>query len=104
MSDASWRFSWFISSSYSKSEMARRPLTIALAPRSRAKSTTRFLNSSILTLLRCPVASSTNRARSSPENNGLLLRTDASTTPTISTSNIAAARVMTSTWPRVIGS
>ena len=32
MSGAWRRLSWFISSSYSKSEIARRPLTIALAP------------------------------------------------------------------------
>ena len=32
MSGASLRLSWFISNSYSKSEIARRPLTIAVAP------------------------------------------------------------------------
>src|SRR5919106_1072456 len=42
MSAASLRFSWFISNSYSKSEIARRPLTIAVAPHSRANSTRRF--------------------------------------------------------------
>ena len=40
MSGAILRFSWFISNSYSKSEIARRPFTIAFAPCSRAKSTT----------------------------------------------------------------
>ena len=37
---------WTISSSYSKSEIARRPLTIARAPTLRAKSTTRVSNGS----------------------------------------------------------
>src|SRR5918994_3723662 len=104
MSDASWRLSWFISSSYSKSEIARRPLTIALAPRSRANSTTRLENGSTRTFPRCDVAVSMKPIRSSAVKSDLLLRTDALTTATISSSNICEARVMTSTWPCVIGS
>ena len=96
--------SWFISNSYSKSEMARRPLTIALAPFSRAKSTMSLSNVSTRTLGRCDVASSMKAQRSSAENSDLLLRTDALTTATISSSNMYEARVMTSTWPFVIGS
>ena len=42
ISGASLRLSWFISNSYSKSEMARRPLTTAVAPFSCAKSTSRL--------------------------------------------------------------
>ena len=45
-----------------------------------------------------------NSHRSSALNSVLLLRTDALTTATISSSNIGAARLMTSTWPFVIGS
>src|SRR5919108_870471 len=104
MSEASWRLSWFISSSYSKSEIARSPFTIALAPRARAKSTTSVENGSTRTLPRCPVAASMNSIRSSAENSELVLRTEAATTATISSSNIAAARVITSRWPLVTGS
>src|SRR6185436_2335976 len=104
MSEASWRLSWFISSSYSKSEIARSPLTIDMAPFSRAKSTTSLSNVSTRTLGRWLVASSMNATRSSALNSVLLLRTEALTTATISSSNIGAARLMTSTWPLVIGS
>src|SRR3954447_15285771 len=44
------------------------------------------------------------RTRSSPLNIGLLLRADASTTATITSSNMPAARVMPSTCRWVIGS
>src|SRR3712207_3066969 len=104
MSDASWRLSWFISSSYSKSEMARSPFTIAIAPFSRAKSTISLSKVSTRTLGRWPVASSMKAQRSSAENSDLLLRTEALTTATMNSSNIGAAREMTSTWPCVIGS
>src|ERR671922_1039176 len=104
MSDASWRLSWFISSSYSKSEIARSPLTIAFAPRARANSTTRLENGSTRTLPRWDVAASMNAIRSSALNSDLLLRTDALTTATISSSNIDEARVITSMCPCVIGS
>ena len=53
MSGACMRLSWFISNSYSKSEIARRPLTIALRADSRAKSTTSESNGSARTLSRC---------------------------------------------------
>src|SRR5918999_4032251 len=45
-----------------------------------------------------------NWIRSSALNSVPLLRTDALTTATISSSNIAAARVITSMWPCVTGS
>src|SRR5918994_655495 len=104
MSEASWRLSWFISSSYSKSEIARSPFTIAIAPFSRAKSTISLSNVSTRTLGRWLVASSMKPHRSSALKSVLLLRTEALTTATMNSSNIGAARVMTSTWPCVIGS
>src|SRR5215204_2369021 len=55
------RLSWFISNSYSKSEMARNPLTITMAPISLAKSTTSVSNGSGRTLPWCAVALATNR-------------------------------------------
>jgi hypothetical protein len=91
------RLSWFISNSYSKSEMARRPLTIAIAPFSRAKSTTRLLKGSARTLSRWPTAASTKAARSSAANSVLPLRIGRLTTATMTSSYIFAARVMTST-------
>src|SRR5207302_11166850 len=50
ISGACMRLSWLSSSSYSKSEIARSPLTIAIAPRSRANATSRMLNGSTTTL------------------------------------------------------
>src|SRR3954449_8875551 len=61
-------------------------------------------NVSTRTFSRCEVAFSMKRTRSSPVNMGLVLRTEELTTATISSSNIAAARPMTSTWPLVTGS
>src|SRR5918998_840610 len=104
MSEASWRLSWFISSSYSKSEIARRPLTIDIAPLSRAKSTISLSKVSTRTLGRCDVADAMNPQRSSALNSVLVLRTEALTTATTSSSNIGAARLMMSTCPFVTGS
>src|SRR5215213_3180951 len=104
MSEASWRLSWFISSSYSKSEIARSPFTIDMAPFSRAKSTISLSKVSTRTLGRWLVASVMKPHRSSALNSVLLLRTEALTTATMNSSNIGAARLMTSTWPCVIGS
>src|SRR5215207_9827346 len=104
MTEASCRLSWFISNSYSKSEIARSPLTIAIAPRSRAKSTISLSKVSTCTLGRCDVALRMNAQRSSALNSVLLLRTEALTTATTSSSNIGAARLMMSTWPWVTGS
>src|SRR3954452_21698952 len=84
--------------------MARRPLTIAIAPFSRAKSTTRLLKGSARTFSRWPTADSTKEQRSSASKTVFPLRIGRLTTPTITSSYIFAARVMTSMWPRVIGS
>src|ERR671923_259754 len=61
------RLSWFISISYSKSEMARRPLTIARAPTWWANSTMSTSKESERTFGRCAVASfDQQRARRAP--------------------------------------
>ena len=60
ISGASSRLSWFISNSYSKSEIARSPLTTAVASFSCAKSTSRSEKISTSTLSRSAVASSMN--------------------------------------------
>ena len=64
-SGASRRLSWFISISYSKSLIARSPLTIARAPSRRANSTTRTSNASARTLPSGAVASRMKPSRSS---------------------------------------
>ena len=46
----SWRFIWAICSSFSKSDTARRPFTMAVAPTSRATLTTRVDTDTIRTL------------------------------------------------------
>ena len=56
------------------------------------------------TLDRCAVASWMKPMRSSAVNSARSLRTEALTTATISSSKTSEARVMTSTWPLVIGS
>src|SRR5436190_11443215 len=104
ISGACMLLSWFISNSYSKSEMARSPLTIALAFFSRAKSTIRLRNGSASTLGRCAVASAMNSQRSRALNSVLALRIGTSTTATIRRSNMPAARAITSRCPLVIGS
>src|SRR3954454_22777040 len=104
MSGACIRLSWFISISYSKSEMARRPLTIALAPTRSANSTISTSNDADLTFSRCSVASSMKLSRSSVENSVPPLRTGWLTIATTTSSNNAAARAITSRWPLVIGS
>src|SRR5579875_326580 len=96
--------SWCISSSYSKSEMARSPLTIAIAPFSRAKSTSSVLNISTSMLSSSRVASRTNWIRSAAENSVWPLRHGWLTIATITRSYIADARLITSRWPLVMGS
>src|SRR5688500_19500135 len=61
-------------------------------------------NGSARTLGRCAVASSMKPTRSAAVKSDLLLRTEALTTATTSSSKISAARVMTSRCPFVIGS
>src|SRR5829696_8395059 len=104
MSGAIFRFSWFISNSYSKSEIARNPLTIAFAPCSRAKSTRRVSKGFTCTLPYSASADSINATRSSALNTVLPLRTAWFTTPTMTLSNTFATRVMMSMWPNVTGS
>src|SRR5919107_221825 len=104
MSGACIRLSWFISISYSKSEIARRPFTIARAPTCWANSTTRTSNAAERTLPIGLVASSMKLSRSSVENSVPPLRTGWLTIATTTSSNIAAARLMTSRCPFVIGS
>src|SRR3954454_7683274 len=104
MSGACIRLSWFISISYSKSEIARRPLTIARAPTRSANSTISTSKESERTFGMCSVASSMKLSRSSVENSVPPLRTGWLTIATTTSSNSAAARAMTSRWPLVIGS
>src|SRR5919112_890683 len=104
MSGACIRLSWFISISYSKSEIARRPFTIARAPTCWANSTTRTSNEADRTLPIGLVASSMKLSRSAVENSVPPLRTGWLTIATTTSSNIAAARLITSRCPLVIGS
>src|SRR3954453_11623312 len=104
MSGACIRLSWFISISYSKSEIARRPFTIARAPTRCANSTMSTSNDAERTLPIGAVASSMKPSRSSVENSVLPLRTGWLTIATTTSSNMAEARLMTSRWPFVIGS
>src|SRR3954447_11818527 len=104
ISGAIFRLSWFISNSYSKSEIARSPFTIACAPFSLAKSTTRFANDSTCTFTRFWTSSRRNATRSSALNSVCFLRTGWFTTATMTLSNTAAARLMMSRWPSVTGS
>src|SRR3954470_17402107 len=98
------RLSWFISISYSKSEIARSPLTIARAPTRSANSTIRTSKESDRTFDRCSVASSMKLSRSSVVNSVPPLRTGWFTIATTTSSNSTAARLITSRWPFVIGS
>src|SRR3954451_15622342 len=104
MSGAIFRLSWFISNSYSKSEMARSPFTIAFAPFARAKSTIRLENGSTVTLGRFCTSASMNSTRSSALNSVFCLRTGWATTATMTLSNTSATRRMMSRWPSVTGS
>src|SRR3984885_14686849 len=104
MSGACLRLSWFISSSYSKSEIARSPLTIAVAPRSRAKSTRSVLNGSTEMLGNELVALRRNATRSSALNSVEPLRHGRLTTATTTSSNIPDVRLITSRCPNVTGS
>src|ERR1700689_2885754 len=104
MSGACLRLSWIISSSYSKSEIARSPLTIAVAPRSRANSTNRLLTVSTVVLGSGLVALSKTAPRSSALNSVAPLRHGRFTTATTTSSNIADARLITSRCPNVTGS
>src|SRR5215213_9911774 len=104
MSGAIFRLSWFISNSYSKSEIARNPLTIALAPCSRAKSTSRVSKAFTCTCGYSVSCSSMNDTRSAALNRVCCFRTGRFTTPTTTLSNTLAARPMMSRWPKVTGS
>src|SRR5947209_1869522 len=100
-----WRWlSWFISSSYSKSEIARSPFTIAIAPSACANSTRRVLKVRTDTLPMGRVAFSMNATRSSALNIVAPLRQGWLTTPTIRESYMFEPRPMTSRWPFVTGS
>src|SRR4051795_8175793 len=99
------RLSWFISNSYSKSEMARSPFTIAVAPFSLANATSRLSKDFISTFSRDFTSARMNSIRSSvgktvfdPFRTGLL------TTATTTRSNTEEARVMMSKCPNVTGS
>jgi hypothetical protein len=93
----SWRrLSWFISSSYSKSEIARSPLTIAFAPTLLAKSTISVENGSTRTFSTSGSARWMKPTRSSMPNSEPLLRTERLTTATTTSSYRPAARLITS--------
>ena len=93
MSGACMRLSWFISSSYSKSEIARRPLTIAGAPtRARELDDEDVERLGPDVAAGRAVASSMKPSRSSVPNSGWLLRTERLTTATTTSSNSSAAR------------
>src|SRR4029079_422360 len=102
-SGARFRFRWCIWNSHSKSEIARRPLTIVLAPHARANSTTSSAKTSTSMLSWPTSASRRNWTRSSTENIAFLC-CGSRTTPTTTRSKIPAARVMMSRWPFVTGS
>ena len=101
------RLSWFISSSYSKSEIARRPLTIAVAPRSAGE-----VDDQDVERLDADVGQVRGRlldeARRAPRPRTArwFLRTEALTTATISSSKMHAARrddVEVAVGDRVVG-
>ena len=92
MSGAILRLSWFISNSYSKSEIARSPFTIAFAPCSRAKSTTSVSKVFTCTLASSAISAWMNADALSASNRVFCLRTGWFTTATITLSNTARAR------------
>src|SRR4029079_4582735 len=97
---------WFICaiwSSASKSETARRPLTIASTSWSRAKSTSNPLKNSMRMLVRCWVASFSICWRSSRLNSDCVFW-GFRITATITSSKCRDERSMMSRWPRVTGS
>src|SRR3954451_6672405 len=104
ISGAILRLSWFISNSYSKSEIARNPLTMALAPCSRAKSTSSVSKGFTCTLPSSEVAASMKPTLSEASKSVCCLRTGWLTTPTTTLSNTFDARPMMSMWPNVTGS
>src|SRR5215208_5424657 len=104
MSGAILRLSWFISNSYSKSEIARSPFTIAFAPYSRAKSTISVSNASTSTLSRFCTSSRRKATRSSALNSVFCFRNGLFITATTTLSNTSAVRWMMSRWPIVTGS
>src|SRR4051812_10942811 len=104
ISGAILRLSWFISNSYSKSEIARKPLTIALAPCSRANSTTNVSKAFTCTFGISEVALSMKPMRSSAVKRVFCLRTGWLTTATRTFSKTSAVRRMMSTCPNVTGS
>src|SRR3954454_25056822 len=104
ISGAILRFNWFISNSYSKSEIARSPFTILFAPFSRANSTTSVSKVFTCTLPRSAISASMNPIRSSALNSVFCLRTGWFTTATITLSNTPEQRRITSRCPNVTGS
>src|SRR3954471_4562525 len=104
ISGAILRFNWFISNSYSKSEIARRPFTIALAPFCRAKSTTSVSNVFTCTLGSSATCASMNPTRSSALKSVFCLRTGWFTTATITLPNTPEQRWTPSRCPNVTGS
>src|SRR4051794_23682220 len=104
ISGAILRFNWFISNSYSKSEIARSPFTILFAPFSRANSTTSVSKVFTCTLPRSAISASMNPIRSSAVKSVFCLRTGWLTTATITLSNTDEQRRITSRCPNVTGS
>src|SRR5579884_2315089 len=99
----SCRFICAICSSFSKSDTARKPLTMADAPTSRATSTTNVVTATMRTLGRCTTASRSISSRSGRVNSGSAfcgLRRIATTT----SSKSRPARSTTSRWPLWKGS
>ena len=105
-SGASTRLLWASCISTSKSLIARRPRTMAWAPRARQKSTVRPSNDAIsMASGEAPVvarASRMTRMRVSSDRSGVFR--GLASTPTMTRSKTLAARPMTSRWPLVIGS
>src|SRR3954462_6072043 len=104
ISGAILRFNWFISNSYSKSEIARNPSTILFAPFSRANSTTSVSKVFTCTFPRSAISAWMNPMRSSAVNSVFCLRTGWFTTATITLSKTLEQRRITSRWPNVTGS
>ncbi len=102
MPDSS-RFIWAICSSLSKSPTARRPFTIAVAPTSRATSTTRVDIDTTLTVGRWASDSATISSRASTEKSGSAFCGFLSTATTTESNNLVA-RSTTSRCPLWNGS
>ena len=104
ISGAILRLSWFISNSYSKSEIARSPLTIALAPLLAGEIDEQRIKGFHLHIAEfCDLRLDEGDALLGAEER-LLLAHRLVDHPDDHVSNTCAARLMMSRWPNVTGS